>query len=382
MEPLSPLDLLLSFGAAAASGLLIGLERERAGQPARRRTSFLGGSRTHPLFALVGAVASLLTARLGVALLLAPFAALAALLLVSYLDDVRRGADRGITSEAAFLLSFLLGALALSRDVVEPASTRALLVVALAVVTALLLSSKPTLHPFARRLSSADVAAALKLLVVAVVVLPLLPDRALGPLQAVNPRSVGLVVVLIAGVSFVGYAAIRWLGPGRGLGLTGLLGGLASSTAVTLSLSAQARKTPAVAAPLALGVMLASTVMLARVAMLLAVVRPSLLLATAAPLAAMMLSGLAGSWALYRSSRAGAERPSEVPFSNPLELGRAVKFGLLFTAVLVGSKAAASYLGEGGTYAAGLVAGTTDLDAITLSMASLAGGAIPDAWPR
>ncbi len=374
---MTPLDLFLSFGAAAAAGLLIGLERERSGRPQRRRSSFLGGSRTHPLFALVGAVGALLAEEMGPWPLLASLLALVALLVVSYLDEVRRTDERGITSEAAFLLTFLLGALATSRGVVEPAPLRALTVVALAVVVTLLLSSKPALHPFVRHLDRADVSASLKLLVVAVVVMPLLPDRAMGPLDAVNPRSVGLIVVLIAGVSFVGYAAIRWLGPGRGLGLTGLLGGIASSTAVTLSLSGQARRAPGLSASLALGVMLASAVMFVRVAVLLAVVSPTLLLAAAAPLGAMLAAGLLGSAFLYRASRASSGTPdASVRFSNPLELGRAVKFGLLFTLVLVGSKAASAWLGEGGTYASGVIAGTTDVDAITLSMADLAGGVV------
>lgn len=364
--------LFLSLGVAVAAGLLIGLERERSAPEDRTRESFLGGSRTHPLLALVGAVSSLLARQVGVAVLVVALGALVALLLASYIDDVRRGVDRGITSEAAFLVSFLLGAFATSSGVVEPVSTRVFAIAGAAVVTTLLLSSKPALHPLARRVSSEDVTATLKFLVVAVVVLPLLPDQPMGPLQALNPRHVGLLVLLIAGVSFAGYVAIRLLGVRRGLGITGLVGGVISSTAVTVSLSSRARERPLLQVPLALAVLLASTIMFARMLLVVAVVNAGLVLPLALPLGAMLLVGLVGSLVLYRRSRAAAGETGDVPFSNPFELGRALGFGVFFAFVLLGSKAAAVYLGNAGTYAAGMLAGTADVDAITLSMAKLA----------
>lgn len=367
-----------SLGLATAAGLLIGLERERSAPEDRARESFLGGARTHPMFALVGGVGTLAARELGLAAVLVPFAALVMLLLVSYAGDVLRDRHRGITSEAAFLLSFLLGVLATTRGVLEPLATKAFVVSATAVVATFLLSAKPMLHPAVRRVTAADAAATLKFLLVAVVVLPLLPDRTYGPLDVLNPFTIGTLLVLISALSFAGYAAIRLLGPERGLGLTGLVGGLVSSTAVTLAMSGRARETPALARPAALAVMLASTVMFVRVLVIVAVVNPGLQRALAFPMVAAALTGAAVSLWLWRGARGGARATGgpAVGFSNPFELGSALKFALLFAAVLLGAKAATTYLGTAGTYAAGLLAGATDVDAITLSMAKLAGSAV------
>ena len=372
-------ELLLSLGVAAASGFLIGLERERSAPPDRSRASFLGGSRTHPLFAIAGGLSALLSRQLGPGALLLSLGGLLAFLVASYVDDIRRGAERGLTSEAAFLVSFLLGALALSDGAVSPAPRRLFAVAATAVVVTLLLSAKPALHPLARRLSTEDLTATLKFLVVAVVVLPLLPDEPLGPLRVLNPRGVGLMAVFIAGMSFVGYAAIRLLGPGRALGIVGIVGGIASSMAVTLSLSPKARTTPRLAAPLALGVLLASTTMFVRVLVIVGVANPTLLAPLASPMLAMFLTGAAAGLVLYRRASADSGEASELRLSNPFELSQALGFALLLALVLLASRAAALYLGVGGTYATAALAGAADVDAISLSMARLAQG---DVSPR
>ena len=371
MDSLEP---YVSLAAAAAAGLLIGLEREQSAPRKEATGTFIGGARTHPLFALVGGVSMLLSRELGWAAPIAAFAALAAFLTVSYLDDVRRAGEKGLTSEAAFLLSFLLGALATSR-VLQPVAHRVVVVGALAVVATLLLSAKGELHPFVRQVSGDDLRAALKFLIVAVVALPLLPDRALGPYGALNPRSLGWMVVLISGISFVGYAAVRLLGPERGLGFAGLVGGLASSTAVTLSMSARSREEPGLAGPCAQAVALASTVMCARVAVLVGLLNAPLLLSLAAPLAGMGLGGL-GAW-LWLRRRPGAQPAAgTLRIANPFELSTAFKFAALFAAVLVVSRFAADRLGASGLYATGLLAGTTDVDPVALSMAGMAGAAV------
>jgi uncharacterized membrane protein (DUF4010 family) len=372
----SEYEPFLSLGVAAAAGLLIGLERERS-RPEDGIESFVGGARTHPLFALVGALSALAARQLGPAAVVVPFLGLVVLLAVNYAGDVRRNLGRGITSEAAFLLSFLLGVLALSEGVVEPLGRRLLTVAAVAVVATFTLSSKPVTHALARRISREDLTATLTFLVVVVVVLPLLPDQAYGPYRVLNPFQIGVLLVLISGISFLGYVAVRLLGPQRGLGVTGLVGGLVSSTAVTLSLSGRARQRPEAADPVAMAVVLASTVMFARVLAIAAVVNRALLPALAPPLVGATLGGLAASWVLWRRARAVAIAADALEVRNPFELGRALQFALLFAVVLLGSRAATEELGAVGTYAAGVVAGSTDVDAITLSMARLGGGAVP-----
>jgi len=223
------------------------------------------------------------------------------------------------------------------------------------------------------------VTATLEFLIVAVVVLPLLPDRAYGPFGVLNPFQIGVLMVLISALSFAGYVAIRLLGARRGLGVTGLVGGLVSSTAVTLSMAGRARERPEIVDSAALAVMLASTVMFARVLVIVSVVNPGLRGHVAIPMLAGVAAGLVASLVLWlHSGRAMTAREETVALANPFELGAALKFALLFAAILLGSKAATVYLGSAGTYAAGLLAGLTDVDAITLSVAKLAGdGGVP-----
>jgi uncharacterized membrane protein (DUF4010 family) len=365
----------VSLGLAAAAGLLIGLERERSA-PEQSGDTFLGGARTHPLFALVGGVATLASRELGPAVLIVSLLALVALLLVNYHGDVQRDRGRGITSEAAFLLSFLLGALACTAGVIEPSTRRIFVVAGVAVVATVLLSAKPVTHRLAHTLSREDLASTLKFLIVAVVVLPLLPDRTFGPLEVLNPYDVGRLLVLISALSFVGYAGIRLLGPQRGLGLTGVVGGLVSSTAVTLSMAGRARERAELEVPAALAVVLASTIMFVRVYAIVALVNPALGPEVAVPMASATAAGLVASLLLWLRSRSAAPSGGAVIFQNPFEIAQALKFALLFGVVLLASKAAAIHLGTAGTYATGLLAGSTDVDAITLSMARLSGGQV------
>jgi uncharacterized membrane protein (DUF4010 family) len=362
----------VSVGIALAAGLLIGLEREQSWRPSKDHGSFLGGVRTYPLFALLGAVSTLLGRVLSVWFPLVGFLGVLTLVALSYADDVKKERDRGLTTEASMLLTFLLGALASSSGVVEPMGRRVIAVAALAVVVTLLLSAKPVLHALVERVSRDDLFATVKFLIVAVLVLPLLPNTTMGPLDVINPFRVGLMVVLIAGISFLGYVAIRVLGPGRGLTVTALLGGLVSSTAVTLSFAGRARKEPALAPVAALAIVLASTIMFARILVEVAAVHLPLLRPLMLPVLAMGTAGVTAAAILYRGARGTNPAPSAVPLSNPFELSSAVRFGLLFAGVLVASKAAELYAGPAGIYAAAALAGTTDVDAITLSTANLA----------
>lgn len=361
-----------SLGTALAVGLLIGLERQQSAPEGAAENYFLGGVRTYPLVSLGGAVGALFVPLYGIWILLALLLAQVAFQLVAFADDVKRGASRGLTTEAAFLLTFLLGALAGSQGLLEPVSHKVMVVLSVGVVATLLLSAKATLHDLVGRATRQDVFATVKFLIVAVVVLPLLPDQTYGPLDVLNPFKIGLMIVLIAGIGFVGYGAIRVLGSGKGLGLTGLIGGLVSSTAVTLSMSSRAKGDKALAPICAMAVVLASTVMFARIAAEVAVVNRALLPLLLVPLGAMTAAGGLAAAVLFRGAQRAQSEAAQVSFANPFELSSAVKFGLLYGAILFASKAATIYLGSSGVYLAGALAGATDVDAITLSMASLA----------
>jgi uncharacterized membrane protein (DUF4010 family) len=366
---MGPYEPFVSLAVAAAAGLLIGLERERSKPSDEARLSFLGGARTHPLLALAGGASTLAAREVGIVAVAIPFGALAMLLGLNYAGDVWRDRHRGITSEAAFLLSFLLGMLALTDGVLGSSTQKFFAVAAVAVVATFLLSSKPMLHPLVRRVSTEDVAATLKFLVVAVVVLPLLPDRTYGPLDVLNPFQIGVLLVLISAISFSGYAAIRLLGARRGLGVTGLVGGVVSSTAVTLSMAARAKERADIQDSAALAVTLASTIMFVRVIAIVAIVNPGLASSVVYPMLAAAVGGVGATTVLWLRSGRARTKEEGVAFANPFELGAAVKFALLFALILLGSKAATIYLGTAWTYAAGAIAGLTDVDAISLSMA-------------
>jgi uncharacterized membrane protein (DUF4010 family) len=213
----------------------------------------------------------------------------------------------------------------------------------------------------------------LKFLIVAVVVLPLLPDETIGPLGVINPFNIGLMIVLIAGISFAGWVASRLFGLGkkRGLAVAALIGGLVSSTAVTLSFAGRVKKEPALAPLAAAAIVLASAIMFVRILVEVAVVYSPLLRPLALPLGAMTVAGLGAGAYLYRGEHAAADTAA-APLRNPVELSSAIRFGLIFGAVLLASKAAQVYLGPRGIYLAAFAAGTTDVDAITLSTARLA----------
>lgn len=371
---MEPYETHIALATALAVGLLIGLERERT--KIERPSSSFGGVRTYPILAMVGALATMLEP----AVMWLPLVALGgvfALVGISYAADVRRSDDHGTTTELSAIATYLLGALAASRGVVEPMETRLVLVAGLGVALTFLLSSKPWTHRFAERISREDFYATLKFLIVAVIVLPLLPDRAVGPLGALNPRTLGILVVTISGLSFIGYVATRLLGARRGLLLGAALGGLVSSTAVTLSFATRTKAEPRLAPVAAGAIAVAWTIMLGRVAVLSALVYPPLLGALALPLGAMILASLAGLLLTFR--RDGAE-PGEagekIELKNPFELGSAIKVAFVFGLVQLASKAATVYLGKSGLYLTSALAGVTDVDAITLSSANLAKGGL------
>lgn len=360
-DAMTPAELAARYGAAIGLGFLLGLERERSRPP---DTATFAGARTFPLIALLGAAAFDLQLRLGVgAIVPLAFAAVAGLAGVSYFVTSRQG-DAGATTEVTVLLAFLLGGLCMAGELLVAAT--------LTVAVLLMLSAKSWTHRLAARIEPADVEAVLKFAIVSVIVLPLLPNRGYGPepLDVLNPYKVWLMVVLISGLNFAAYVLVKLLGQEHGIGLTGLLGGLASSTAVTLSLSQRSRTEPALSATFTLGILAAWTVMFFRVLALVALID----LAVARELAAGI--GLLGvlnlgicAW-LYRTER-GAHRAVVESGSNPFELGQAVGFGLLFGVVLFAAKAAEVYFGEAGLYVAGAVAGLTDVDPVVLSMAEL-----------
>jgi uncharacterized membrane protein (DUF4010 family) len=360
MIPADPLALALRFAAALGLGVLIGLERERTQKP----EGGFAGVRTFGLIALAGAMAAYLDGALArPALGIALFAAVAALVVVSAVVTARQG-DIGITTEVSALLAFLLGFLCVYGNVTLAAG--------LAVASGGVLALKQWLHGLARRIESTDVEATLKFAIVTVIILPLVPNENFGPapLDVINPYKIWWMVVLISGLNFASYILVKVVGAEHGIGVTGLLGGLVSSTAVSLGFAQRSRTQPEQAQALALGILLAWTVMFFRVVLLVVVIAPVLAREVALGIGTLGLLSLGIVLWLRRRQRS-AERASVSTGANPFELGEAIRFGLLFGVVTFVAAAQVTF-GDAGLYLAGALAGLTDVDAIALSMAQLA----------
>lgn len=356
MEP------LLDLGLALVVGLLIGTERgwqERTAQEGSR----VAGIRTFGLIGLLGGLWALLSRELGDVLLGMAFIAFAALMIFAYVQDTRIERSRSITTVVAALVTFALGALAVRGYQTVAASG--------AVVTAILLSLKPILHRWLQRLEAVELFAALKLLLMSVVLLPVLPDKGYGPWQALNPYEIWWMVVLIAGISFAGYVAMRLAGTGRGILLTGLFGGLVSSTAVALNLSRLARNRGKLEALLASGILVAAATMFPRMLLAVAVVNRNLVLPLLVPLGVMAVAVAAGALWYWRRRRAEVDQ-GEFPMRNPVELAPALEFGVLLAAIMFMARWFQSIWGSGGIYLLSGFSGLADVDAITLSLARLA----------
>ncbi len=355
------LNTAWELGTALGLGMLIGLERERT---LGDQQSF-AGVRTFALVALFSATAVHISELTGLDWIVGlVFIAILSLVVTSYRISAQKG-EIGATTEVSLLITFLVGCLCAWGEVG--------LAGAIAVVAMLLLALKGWLHNLADRIQPSDVEATLKFAIITLIILPLVPNTNFGPegLEVINPYKTWLMVVLIAGLNFVGYILVKVVGREHGFGITGLLGGLVSSTAVTLSFSQRSRNQPEMSSVLALAILLAWTVMFFRVVVEVGVVNFELAQTLVIGMIFMGMVSLLICVLLWR--RGKSEEKAEVESGhNPFELSDAIKFGLLFAVVIFIASAAQKYFGDTGLYVAGALAGLTDVDAIALSMAQLA----------
>jgi len=349
---------LTALGVAIAAGFLIGFEREWT-QALEKQQHAFAGARTFTLVGAAGGLSGLLSG--GAMLVAAGLLAVGALTLLAYSIEARETKGRGGTTEIALLVTFLLGAAA-GRGEFFLASGGA-------VVIAIALSLKDEIKGLAGALNEKELHASLRFLAIAVLVLPVAPDADMGPYGALNPRSLWLMVVLISGLSFLGYWLVRAFGAAHGVVATGLVGGLASSTATTLSLARMARGGAAAPAAAAAGIVMANVVMIVRIVLLLAALAPTLLATLAPVFAASGAVGTVISFFAWRAFSKDGVTPNEVAVGNPFEIRPALVFALLLSAISIGSAVAADKLGEQGLYAFAFAAGLGDADAVVLPVA-------------
>jgi uncharacterized membrane protein (DUF4010 family) len=357
----------LSLGIALGIGLLIGLERgwEERKRPEGTRVA---GLRTFGLIGLAGACSSLIAEGYGEWFLGFSLVAVAIILAVGYLRRSQESKDIGVTTAVAGLLTFCLGALV---PLGYP-----LVAVATAVVTTFLLSYKPTLHAWVEKIEKRELRATLKLLLISVVLLPVLPDEGYGPWQAFNPYEIWWMVVLIAGISYLGYFAIKIGGASYGSVMTGVFGGLAASTAVTLSLARLSQRQRGLENALTAGILAAGATMYLRILVVASVVNPLLFPELLLPIATMATATYVAAGLAWRQT-GDEELPADLALQNPFQLLMAVRFGVFLAVILLLSRLLVAYLGDEGVYYLAAASGIADVDAITLSLSRMSADELP-----
>lgn len=354
------MELFQRLGVALAVGLLVGFERgwqERAGAEGSR----VAGIRTFGIIGLLGGLWGLVAELVGEIVLGFAFAAFVAVMLVAHIRAMRRAETYGVTTIVASLVTFALGVIAVRGDIAVTAAG--------GVIMTLLLGVKPTLHDWLNRIDYDEVLAVLKLLVISVVMLPVLPDRGFGPWQSLNPFELWLMVVLVSGISFSGYVAVKLAGERRGILYAGLAGGLVSSTAATVHFARLARKNPNNSRLLAAGVVLACATMFPRTILVSWLINPALLLPVGTVLGVATVVAYGAGTLLMRGTSGSTTTP--VRFRNPFEFGIALKFGMLLAVVIVLVRGFQAWLGEPGIYPVAVLSGLADVDAITISLARM-----------
>ncbi|PAV26718.1 hypothetical protein CF392_04425 [Tamilnaduibacter salinus] len=367
MEPLASQliesnQTALNLLVALSLGTLVGLER---GWNAREREAGerVAGIRTFALTGLLGGIAALLSTALTPWVFPVVFLGLTGLGLVGYRERVRARQDYSITSVVGLLMTFCFGAMAVAVS--------ATLATAAAVITALILDNKREIHGLVLKLQSRELDAALKLLLISVVTLPLLPNRPMGPGGVLNPYEIWWMVVLIASISFVGYSAVRVSGTGKGILFTGLFAGLSSSTALTLHFARQSRDNEVLSPQLATGILVACGTMFPRILAYGLVISPTLLSMLATPVLVMATALYLPAILVWQRNRSRLTVDQPTLRMNPLDLKSALVFGALLTLILVVGHYLRTWFGDAGIYLLAATSGVADVDAITLSLTRL-----------
>lgn len=353
------LTIVSRLAIALAVGLIIGMERgweSRDSVEGQR----IAGIRSFGFVGLFGGLSAVLAESAGSLLLAIALLSFTAIVVASYSISAQKTSGLGITTELSLFLTFMLGAFAGKGLGAEALAT--------GVITAFLLRFKQEIHRTLQGLDQQELVATLQLLLIAAVALPLLPDQDLGPWNALNPRAIGWLILLIAGISYAGYFAMKLLGARVGLLATAALGALVSSTAVTVSFARIARRGQTSLAVLGAGIALAAGIMAVRILLEVSLVNPALLPLLIAPIAVLaIVPGLAAAMITLRHS--ARESTAEIPLRNPIELGAALGYGAILSLLFVLIRAIEAWFGNAGIYLLAAISGITDVDAVSLSLA-------------
>ena len=357
-------NIFYKLAAALGIGFIIGMQRENS--YSQNNSRHPAGLCSFSIVCLCGALSCYLGDLMGSIVPFVVGLVIVGLLLVAShiaygLSNRGNGGPAGVTTSAALIMIYFLGALCWLNRLLEACI--------LMIVLLWLLAVKRQLHDFAKKISTEDIIATVKFAVISLMILPFLPNKAFGPtgLEVLNPHTIWLFVVFISGIGFVGYVLIKLVGPGKGIWLTGLLGGLASSTALTLNLAGRSCDNEQYASDFTVGIVLSWAVMYVRLYLICVFLVPSLALPLLAPLLVPVIPGLGyAAYLKMRESNNHVQKTTD--FNNPFKLLPAVKFGLIFTIVMFLANAARVYFGSGALIACSFLGGAAEMDAVAFSL--------------
>ncbi len=359
-------DIIRIFMTAALGGL-IGLEREMRLQ--KTEVKFFGGFRTFSMIALLGYLAMYTEKRLDIShSIIVILIAIVSFLLVDHIIMVIRENHFGLTSILSALACFLVGTIMYGDKTLIDDQEKLVIAILISILFVTLLSFRDLFHKIAKNFTQEEFYAILKFLIVTGVILPILPDQTLDKWEIFNPRKIWLMIALVASLRFIGFFLTKIFGQKKSIILSGIFGGLMSSTAVTISLAQQNKKLPNIIGPFLTGILCATAIMFVRIFMEVQILYPDLAKFLIVPLFTMaIISGIMVIITFFIKSKK-IEQKEELTKMQPFSLVEALKFGIFFVIVLTAVKILPQFIGNTGLYATALISGLADADAITLSV--------------
>ncbi len=359
---LTEFDFVIRMLVTAGIGFVLGLEREYSQYS--QKVEIFAGLRTFMLVALLGFLTAFLGTEFSNWIFIVGFLSVVCIVAISYWVTSNKGNIDG-TTEFAIIFTFLLGGLVFTGNIN--------LSLAITVITVVLLSLKVTLRSIIGQITQTELFAFVRFVVIALLILPFLPNEYYGPYEVINPREVGWVIVLTSGIGFVGYILMKFLGTNRGILLTSILGGLVSSTLVTFTFSKKSKENPELSQNYAVGIFAAATIMVLRIFLLVFIFNKMMLIQLTIPLLIILITAFGITLFLYNSNFGKPQTIDKIVLGDPLNIKNAVFFGIFYTGILLLVSYANETYGTSGIYISSAISALTDIDAIAISVSKLGG---------
>jgi len=361
---LSQLDFIKRVLIALGIGLVLGLEREFSNT---HKDEIFAGLRTLSIVSLLGFSSALLNYIINPWFFSIGFISVIVIVAISYWVSANKG-DIGSTTEFTTVFTYLLGGLTFLGHIE--------LSLALTVIIVVLLSLKIKFKSIIGQITQTELYAFIRFVIIALLILPFLPKTNFGPYNVINPSEIGWIIVLTSGIGFIGYILMKFLDSKRGLLLTGIFGGMVSSTVVSWIFSKRSKEQPQLSSSFAIAIFAAATIMIGRVLIWVFIFKPTMINGLLIPILIMILTAIGVTFYFYKKHNVNQLETEEIPLGEPLNIRDAVFFGFIYTAILILVSYASNNYGDKGIYISSAISALTDIDAITISMSKLGGNTV------